>query len=129
MLANLPYPCYTLPPTQHHSFFRNLPPLSKNFSSLLPKIGLFTMFFGCCCVLFLIVFFFTVLIECMKKGFPNLRLKDHVRQTIQYASSPKADCQAIRATRRAKHVSESHPFICLFLVIFIVLGFCHLWFS
>ena len=30
-VANLRYqlsslPCYTLPPTQHHSFFRNLPP-------------------------------------------------------------------------------------------------------
>ena len=25
---NTKFPCYTLPPMQHHSFFRNLPPLS-----------------------------------------------------------------------------------------------------
>ena len=28
-LNNSKSPCYTLPPTQHHSFFRNLPPLLK----------------------------------------------------------------------------------------------------
>ena len=27
---NTKLPCYTLPPTQHHIFFRNLPPLFKN---------------------------------------------------------------------------------------------------
>ena len=26
-VVNTKLPCYTLPPTQHHSFFRNLPPL------------------------------------------------------------------------------------------------------
>ena len=28
LVENTKLPCYTLPPTQHHCFFRNLPPLS-----------------------------------------------------------------------------------------------------
>ena len=28
LVENAKLPCYTLPPTQHHCFFRNLPPLS-----------------------------------------------------------------------------------------------------
>ena len=28
LVDNSKLPCYTLPPTQHHSFFRNLPPFS-----------------------------------------------------------------------------------------------------
>ena len=64
-----------------------------------------------------------VWIERMEQVFPSLRLKSNVRQTIQYASSLKADCQAMPVIRQAQHFLENHPFMCLFLVILVVLGF------
>ena len=64
-----------------------------------------------------------VWIERMEQVFPSLRLKSNVRQTIQYASSLKADCQAMPVIMQAQHFLENHPFMCLFLVILVVLGF------
>ena len=37
---NTKLPCYSLPPTQHHSLFRNLPPLFMVFIGLFVHLGI-----------------------------------------------------------------------------------------
>ena len=111
-LANLPYSCYTLPPTQQHSFFRNLAPLSKNFSSLLP----------------IVVVFSSLLLYChgLDRAFETSVSKLKVEGQCSTNDSIRIQFESglsILATRQAKHFIENHPFMCLFLVILVVLGF------